>query len=212
MDDGGFLLRTPADLDALDFDKLDGLVPVVTQDAGTGVVLMLAFADREALERTLATGRMHYRSRSRDELWLKGATSGNVQRLESLHADCDADTVLARVESEGPACHTGSTSCFGNAPPPPGAILEELARVVGKRARELPEGSYTVRLLDDENLRLKKLGEEGAELVAALARGRADDAAEEAADLLYHLVVALRGAGVLLQHPLAILKGRSGGE
>lgn len=210
MDDGGFLLRTSADLDALDFDKLDGLVPVVTQDAGTGVVLMLAFADREALERTLATGRMHYRSRSRDELWLKGATSGNVQRVESLHTDCDADTVLARVEPEGPACHTGSTSCFGDAPRPAGAILEELGRVVEERARERPEGSYTVRLLDDENLRLKKLGEEGAELVAALARGRAADAADEAADLLYHLVVALRGGGVDLDAVWTALRERRG--
>lgn len=208
MFDGAFPLRTAADLDALDFDKLDGLVPVVTQDARTGVVLMLAFADREALERTLATGRMHYRSRSRDELWLKGATSGNLQQVVSLHADCDADTVLARVEPEGPACHTGRTSCFADAPSPPGAILEELARLVDERARERPEGSYTVRLLDDENLRLKKLGEEGAELVAALARGQADDAAEEAADLLYHLVVALRGVEVDLDAVWTALRER----
>lgn len=210
MADGSFPLETPADLDALDFEKSGGLVPVVAQDARTGAVLTLAFADREALERTLASGEMHYRSRSRDELWHKGATSGNVQRVVSLRADCDADAVLARVEPVGPACHTGEVTCFGPPATPASAVLSELAEVVDARARERPEGSYTVRLLDDENLRLKKLGEEGAELVAALARGRPDDAAREAADLLYHLLVALRGSGVSLEEVLEVLRERRG--
>lgn len=208
MADGSFPLETDADLDGLDFEKSGGLVPVVAQDARTGAVLTLAFADREALERTLASGEMHYRSRSRDELWHKGATSGNVQRVVSLRGDCDADTVLARVEPAGPACHTGEVSCFGPPATPAAAVLSELAEVVDVRARERPEGSYTVRLLDDENLRLKKLGEEGAELVAALARGRSEDAAREAADLLYHLLVALRGSGVSLEEVLEILRER----
>lgn len=210
MADGSFLLETPADLDGLDFEKSGGLVPVVTQDARTDAVLTLAFADREALERTLASGEMHYRSRSRDELWHKGATSGNVQRVVSLRADCDADAVLARVEPAGPACHTGEPTCFGPPAAHAAAALSELAGVVDARARERPEGSYTVRLLDDENLRLKKLGEEGAELVAALARGRADDVAREAADLLYHLLVALRGSGVSLEDVLEVLRERRG--
>lgn len=210
MADGSFSLETPADLDGLDFEKSDGLVAVVAQDARTGAVLTLAFADREALERTLASGEMHYRSRSRDELWHKGATSGNVQRVVSLRADCDADAVLARVEPAGPACHTGEPTCFGPPATPAAAVLSELAGVVDARARERPEGSYTVRLLDDENLRLKKLGEEGAELVAALARGRSEDAAREAADLLYHLLVALRGSGVALEEVLEVLRERRG--
>ncbi len=210
MADGSFPLETPADLDGLDFEKSGGLVPVVAQDARTGAVLTLAFADREALERTLASGEMHYRSRSRDELWHKGATSGNVQRVVSLRADCDADAVLARVEPAGPACHTGEPTCFGPPATPAAAVLSELAEVVDARARERPEGSYTVRLLDDENLRLKKLGEEGAELVAALARGRTDDVAREAADLLYHLLVALRGGRVSLEDVLEVLRGRRG--
>ena len=208
MADGPLPLRTAADLDALDFAKLDGLVPVVAQDAATGAVLMVAFADREALERTLESGEMHYRSRSRDELWHKGTTSGNVQQVVSLTADCDADAVLARVEPAGPACHTGEPTCFGA--PAGAAILSELGEVVDARARERPEGSYTVRLLDDENLRLKKLGEEVAELVAALARGRDDEVAEEAADLLYHVVVALRGNGVGLDDVLGRLRERRG--
>lgn len=210
MADGSFPVETDADLDGLDFEKSGGLVPVVTQDARTGAVLTLAFADREALERTLASGEMHYRSRSRDELWHKGATSGNVQRVISLRADCDADAVLARVEPAGPACHTGEMTCFGAPATPAAAVLSELAEVVDARARERPEGSYTVRLLDDENLRLKKLGEEGAELVAALARGRSEDAAREAADLLYHLLVALRGSGVSLEDVLEVLRERRG--
>lgn len=203
-------LRTPADLDGLDFAKAGGLLPVVAQDAATGEVLMLAFADREALEATLRTGHVHFRSRARGELWRKGETSGNVLRLVSLHADCDADAVLALCEPTGPACHTGERTCFGDGAGPSGAgaMLEALARVIEVRATERPEGSYTVRLLDDPNLRLKKLGEEGAELVAALATGESERLTEEAADLLYHLLVALRGAGVELEAVAEVLRGR----
>ena len=220
-------LRTRGDLDALDFAKQGGLLPVVVQDADAGDVLMVAWADREALEATLETGEMHFRSRSRDELWRKGETSGNVQRVRSLHADCDADTVLALVESSGPACHTGDRTCFGVegvgageptetdevAGEPTAAapsVLDELWEVLERRSRERPDGSYTVRLLDDENLRLKKLGEETAELVATLARGEAGRAPEEAADLLYHVLVSLLGAGASLQDVIAELEARRG--
>ncbi len=212
-------LRTPDDLSTLAFDGR-GLVPVVTQDAASRAVLMVAWADRAALERSLATGLMHYWSRSRAELWRKGETSGNLQHLVSLHADCDADTVLARVRMDGPSCHTGEATCFGEVEPedegtvdggshatgrtgnergsaaPVRApdIVAELWSVLEARNRERPEGSYTTRLLSDENLRLKKLGEETVELVTALVRGD-ERAPEEAADLLYHLLVALMGAG-----------------
>jgi phosphoribosyl-AMP cyclohydrolase / phosphoribosyl-ATP pyrophosphohydrolase len=182
------------DLDALDFTKGGGLVTVVAQDARTGVILMLAHADREALEQTIRTGEMHYHSRTRG-LWRKGATSGNVQMVVSLTADCDSDAILARVTSEGPACHAGSRSCFGdtalNAEP-----IGEVDAIIAERMAAGDAGkSYTRRLLDDRNLRLKKIGEEAAELVTACADTDADRAAEETADLLYHALVALRAAG-----------------
>jgi phosphoribosyl-ATP pyrophosphohydrolase/phosphoribosyl-AMP cyclohydrolase len=206
-------LRTSADLDPIDFAKLTGLVPVVAQDARDDRVLMVAYATREALEESLATGEMHFWSRSRQTLWKKGETSGNVLKLLSLHADCDGDTVLARVEAKGPACHTGEHTCFGEVEPVdrhPDAVLAALDATLARRARDRPEGSYTVRLLDDENLRLKKLGEETAELVAALAKGNRDRAVEEAADLLYHLLAALRAAGVPAAEVMNALEKRRG--
>lgn len=197
------------DLDALDFVKGGGTVTVVAQDAITGAVLMVAAADREALERTIATGEMHYRSRSRG-LWHKGATSGNVQRVVSLHADCDADAVLARIDPAGPACHTGTVSCFG-ADAQRADELSTLDAVIARRAGGTPSGapSYTRRLLDDRNLRLKKLGEEAAELAVACADGNRAQAAEEAADLLYHVFVALRGVGASLADIRVVLRGRA---
>lgn len=199
---------TSADLDTLTFDDA-GLLPVVVQDAATRAVLMVAWANREALERTLESGEMHFWSRSRRELWHKGATSGNTQRLVSLHADCDADTLLALVEPAGPACHTGETSCFGEPEPPsPDLVLPALWAVLESRARELPENSYTTRLLSDENLRLKKLGEETAELILALGRGEKERAVEESGDLLYHLLVAMLASGVTLDDLLEEMKER----
>jgi phosphoribosyl-AMP cyclohydrolase / phosphoribosyl-ATP pyrophosphohydrolase len=197
------------DLDRLDFKKGNGLVTVVTQDASTGDVLMVAHADREALERTLATGEMYYRSRSRG-LWHKGATSGHVQRVVSLSADCDGDAVLARVTKAGPACHTGEETCFG-----PGRwdALAALDATIARRATQAPaEGekpSYTRRLLDDRNLRLKKLGEEAAELVTACADGDRERAVEEAADVLYHVLVAVKPLGLTLEDVKAVLARRA---
>lgn len=208
-------MRSAADLATVRFDA-EGLVPVVAQDAGTGAVLMVAWANREALEQALATGAMHYWSRSRSALWRKGETSGNTQALVSLHLDCDGDTVLALVDPAGPACHTGDTTCFGRDAIPhvgssaagdmgsrpasagsadaPGDVVARLSELIRQRNRERPEGSYTTRLLSDENLRLKKLGEEVSELVVALAR-QGPNVTEEAADLVYHLMVALEGSG-----------------
>ncbi|MEP6689887.1 MAG: bifunctional phosphoribosyl-AMP cyclohydrolase/phosphoribosyl-ATP diphosphatase HisIE [Gemmatimonadaceae bacterium] len=199
-------------LDSLDFSKNAGLVTVVSQDALTGSVLMVAHADREALERTVATGEMHYRSRTRG-LWHKGATSGNVQRVVSLTADCDGDAVLARVTPAGPACHTGAATCFGEAWETSDA-LSALDATVGARAAlgdaNTAHPSYTQRLLHDRNLRLKKIGEESAELVIALTDGDAPRATEEAADLVYHVVVALRALGVSLDGVRRVLAQRAG--
>lgn len=199
------------DLDTLDFSKGQGLVTVVTQDAHTGVVLMVAHADREALEYTLRTGEMHYRSRSRG-LWHKGGTSGNVQRVVSLTADCDRDAILARVVPAGPACHEGTTSCFRD-----DALLSDtlstLDATIAERAHSVlsagAKPSYTQRLLTDRNLRLKKLGEEAVELTMACVDHDLPRAAEEAADLVYHALVALHAVGGTLDDVRAVLAGRA---
>lgn len=194
------------DLDALDYAKGNGLVTVVAQDAATGAVLMVAHADREALERTVSTGEMHYRSRTRG-LWHKGATSGNVQTVLSLTADCDADAVLARVRPAGPACHTGDPTCFGA-----GAsdALGTLDATIAQRASApaIAGQGYTQKLLADRNLRLKKIGEEASELVTACADGDVARATEEAADLIYHALVALRAVGGSLDGVRATLDSR----
>lgn len=182
------------DIEALDFNKGGGLITVVTQDAGSGAVLMVAHADREAIEKTLETGEMHYHSRTRG-LWRKGATSGNTQRVVSLTPDCDCDSVLARVTVAGPACHTGAMSCFGEESLSADAF-SRLDAVIQSRVAELQSPpTYTQRLLQDRNLRLKKIGEEAAEFVTACADEDRARAVEEAADLIYHIMVALRQVG-----------------
>ncbi|MDB4907014.1 MAG: phosphoribosyl-ATP diphosphatase [Gemmatimonadetes bacterium] len=195
------------DVSQVNFEKGGGLATVVAQDARTGAVLMVAHTDREALERTISSGEMHYRSRSRGP-WHKGATSGNTQRVVSLSLDCDGDAILARVEPRGPACHTGSVSCFG----PDALDVEELSRLaatIDARAAEQGSDGYTRKLLADRNLRLKKLGEETAELVVALSDRDTARAAEEGADLFYHVLVALRAEGVTLGDVRAVLAARS---
>jgi phosphoribosyl-ATP pyrophosphohydrolase/phosphoribosyl-AMP cyclohydrolase len=197
------------DLGALDFEKSQGLVTVVTQDARTCEVLMVAHADREALAKTIATGEMHYRSRSRG-LWRKGQTSGNVQKVVSLTADCDGDSVLARVIPAGPACHKGMRSCFESDFVPD--VLTALDQLIAKRASQKPADnphSYTRQLLEDRNLRFKKVGEETAEFLVACADGDKERATEEAADVLYHLMVALRGLGLSLDDVRATLAARN---
>ena len=195
------------DLSSLDFAKGGGLVTVVTQDARTGAVLMIAHADREALERTVATGEMHYRSRARG-LWHKGGTSGNVQHVVDLAVDCDRDAVLARVRPAGPACHTGAMTCFGVGA---GDALSALDATIAARAHDAPGAGagYTQRLLADRNLRLKKLGEEASELVTACADGDIARATEETADLFYHALVALRAVGGSLHDVRTVLEARA---
>jgi phosphoribosyl-AMP cyclohydrolase / phosphoribosyl-ATP pyrophosphohydrolase len=194
-------------LDGLDFGKGDGVLPIIAQHAHTGEVLMLAYGNRDALERSLAEGVMCYWSRSRRELWRKGDTSGNAQRLVALYADCDSDAVLAHVIPAGPACHTGDWTCFGGLP-----TLPALSAIIGDRAATAADPahrpSYTQRLLADGNLRLKKLGEEVVELALACERDEAERIAEEAADLLYHVLVACRAGGVNAAAVLAALDAR----
>ena len=175
-----------------------GLVPCVVQDWRTGEVLTLAYMNAEALERTRATGEMHFFSRSRQELWHKGETSGHTQALKALRYDCDADALVALVEPAGPACHTGERTCFFTGdlePPAPHEALPALERTLRARAAERPEGSYTVTLLDDPPLIGEKVQEE-AEEVARAAREETDERVDsEAADVLYHLTVLLHSRG-----------------
>ena len=188
-----------------------GLVPVVVQDWRTGEVLTLAYANAEAVQRTRETGELHLWSRSRGELWHKGATSGNVQRVRALRLDCDGDAVLALVEPAGPACHTGERTCFHHGevdPPAPHEALPALERTLSDRARERPAGSYTVELLDNPPHIGEKVEEE-AEEVARAAREEPDDRVdEESADVLYHLTVLLHSRGRTLGDAQEVLNGR----
>jgi phosphoribosyl-AMP cyclohydrolase / phosphoribosyl-ATP pyrophosphohydrolase len=193
-------------LDEVAFDDVTGTVVVVAQDAATGRVLMVAHADREALARTIETGEMHYRSRRRG-LWRKGETSGNVQKMVSLSLDCDGDTVLARVVPAGPACHTGQVSCFPDSAQP--GAWAALADIIRTRKTQTDNGSYTKALLADRNLRLKKIGEEAAEFVTACADSDARRAAEEAADLIYHMAVALEAVDTSINAVALVLFKRS---
>lgn len=191
-----------------------GLVPAIVQDAASGEVLMLAWMNREALAQTLTTGKATFWSRSRNELWVKGATSGNTQSVRAVRLDCDGDAVLLRVDPAGPACHTGARSCFfevlQDAPPAPGETLVALEKVLRERRRSPPEGSYTAKLLADESLRHKKVGEEAAELITASLRGTPEEIAHEAADLLYHALVLLAAHGMGLAEVTEVLRAREG--
>jgi phosphoribosyl-AMP cyclohydrolase / phosphoribosyl-ATP pyrophosphohydrolase len=188
-----------------------GLAPCVIQDWASGEVLTLAYINAEALARTRETGELHLWSRSRDELWHKGATSGNTQTVKALRFDCDLDAVLAIVEPAGPACHTGARTCFHNGdlePPAPHEALPGLERTIAARAAERPDGSYTAELLADPESVGEKVREE-AEEVARAAREESDErVAEEAADVLYHLAVLLRARGMSLADAEEVLVGR----
>jgi phosphoribosyl-ATP pyrophosphohydrolase/phosphoribosyl-AMP cyclohydrolase len=201
------------DLNTIDFAKGGGLVAVVAQDATTGDVLMVAFADREALDATQRTGEMHYHSRTRG-LWHKGGTSGNTQKLVTLTTDCDGDAILARVIPAGPACHTGATTCFttpGVTPPPSDAFAVLDATIEARAAADDSTPSYTRKLLENRNLRMKKIGEEAAELVLACADADPERATSEAADLLYHTMVALHAMGIRLSDVREELARRAAG-
>jgi phosphoribosyl-AMP cyclohydrolase / phosphoribosyl-ATP pyrophosphohydrolase len=187
------------------------LIPAIVQDADDGRVLMLAWMDEEALRRTRETGEAWFWSRSRQELWHKGETSGNTQALRAIRYDCDADTLLALVEPAGPACHTGERTCFFRGELEPAAPYEALAaleRVVEERARERPAGSYTTELLGDPPRIGEKMREEAGEVARAAADESDERVAEEAADVLYHLTVLLRSRGLSLDDAERVLDGR----
>jgi phosphoribosyl-AMP cyclohydrolase / phosphoribosyl-ATP pyrophosphohydrolase len=187
-----------------------GLAPCVIQDWASGEVLTLAYMNAEALARTRETGELHLWSRSRNELWHKGATSGNTQAVKALRFDCDLDAVLALVEPAGPACHTGERTCFhnGDLTAMPHEVLPGLERTIAQRAADAPEGSYTAELLADPEHVGEKVREE-AEEVARAAREESDErVAEEAADVLYHLAVLLRSRGLTLADAEEVLLAR----
>jgi phosphoribosyl-AMP cyclohydrolase / phosphoribosyl-ATP pyrophosphohydrolase len=188
-----------------------GLVPVVVQDWRTGEVLTLAYANAEAVDRTRETGELHLWSRSRQELWHKGATSGNVQHVRALRLDCDGDALLALVEPAGPACHTGARTCFHHGDvdaPAPHEALPALERTLEDRRRERPAGSYTVELLDDPSRIADKVREEADEVSRAAGSESEERVAEEAADVLYHLHVLLISRGISIAAVLEMLNGR----
>jgi len=196
--------------DEIAFDER-GLVPCIAQDWRTGEVLTLAYMNADALRRTRETGEVHFYSRSRRELWHKGATSGNTLALKAIRYDCDGDALLALVEPAGPACHTGERSCFYRGELEPGALSETLPaleRVIAERARTRPTGSYTVTLLDDPQLVQDKVREEADEVARAAERESDQRVSEEAADVLYHLAVLLNSRGLSLADAEAVLDGR----
>lgn len=205
-------------LDELKFDD-KGLLPVVAQDAASGEVLMVAYANRQALDETAATGRAHYWSRSRSEIWRKGDTSGHTQAVQEIRLDCDGDAVVYRVRQEGPACHTGEATCFFRQvendtlvpAAPAGHVLSRIDRIVEERAAERPEGSYTTYLLEKGvDKILKKVGEEATEVVIAAKNEDAAELRGEVSDLLFHLLVLLRVRGLPLSDVWGELDARFG--
>jgi phosphoribosyl-AMP cyclohydrolase / phosphoribosyl-ATP pyrophosphohydrolase len=189
-----------------------GLAPCIVQDWHSGEVLTLAYINAEALARTRETGELHLYSRSREELWHKGATSGNVQAVKALRVDCDGDALLALVVPAGPACHTGERTCFHRgelAPSAPSEVLPALERTLRERAERRPAGSYTVQLLEDPALAGAKVEEEAEEVARAVREESDERIDEEAADLIYHLLVLIRGRGRSLADAERVLDERS---
>lgn len=199
---------TTLGIEALAWAKQDGLLPAIVQDADTLRVLMLGYMDRAALATTLASGQVTFYSRSKQRLWTKGESSGHVLALVSLDVDCDGDTLRVQARPHGPTCHLGRTSCFPDAP---GDGLAELDALIAQRERERPPGSYTTRLFEDGIRRIaQKVGEEGVETALAAVAQDDDALLGEAADLLYHLLVALRARGLALDDVRRVLAARRG--
>jgi phosphoribosyl-ATP pyrophosphohydrolase/phosphoribosyl-AMP cyclohydrolase len=208
---GSGLVVAGINLDELKYNE-EGLVAVVAQDRATGAVLMQAWANKEALQKSLTSNEMTYWSRQRNKLWTKGEESGHTQKLVTLKVDCDKDSVLAVVEQTGPACHRDTGTCFyDDRTIPDAGFLGELDRLVGERAKDRPEGSYTTKLIEDPSLAAGKVVEEAKE-VALVLKGKPnpDTLQHEAADLLFHLLVACRGKGVGLREVVAELLSRHG--
>jgi phosphoribosyl-AMP cyclohydrolase / phosphoribosyl-ATP pyrophosphohydrolase len=215
------VVETARDAAKVNFDER-GLVPCVMQDARSGEVLTLAYMNDDALQLTLETREIHFYSRSRREIWRKGGTSGNIQRVRQIRYDCDGDALVALVDPAGPACHTGERSCFyrdlegsadaatvpGEPAPLPYEALAALERTLVSRQRSRPDGSYTVELLADPRLAGEKVREEAAEVVKAVASESDERVAEEGADVVYHLAVLLLSRGLSMAEVLHVLNGR----
>ena len=185
------------DISKIDFKKdPSGLVPAIVQDDRTLQVLMLGYMDPEALEKTLRTGLVTFFSRSRGKLWTKGETSGNYLHLVSVHADCDSDTLLVRVIPDGPVCHTGTMTCWGDSIPSSTGFIRYLEHLIKERHKEMPDKSYTTYLFNEGIPRMsQKVGEEAVETVIEAVKGNDDGLIYEASDLVYHLLVLLEGCG-----------------
>jgi phosphoribosyl-AMP cyclohydrolase / phosphoribosyl-ATP pyrophosphohydrolase len=198
---------TLSNLQTLDFAKSNGLLPAVVQHAESGVVLMLGYMNREALERTLTRQRAVFFSRSKGRLWEKGETSGHTLEIKEVLADCDRDAVLVRAWPRGSTCHLGNESCFG--PDVQATFLHELEQIIGDRIATRPEGSYTAQLVASGLKRMaQKVSEEGLEVALAAAAGSDQEVVEEAGDLIYHVLVLLRARGLSLDHVLSELRAR----
>lgn len=205
-----------ADIPRLDFTKGGGLLPAIVQHAGTGAVLMLGFMNAEALRTTLDRRRVVFYSRSKQRLWEKGETSGHHLELADVRADCDADTLLISAWPQGPVCHTGTQTCFGDEPVAAAerlAFLVRLERIIEQRIAERPEGSYTARLFAEGPKRIaQKVGEEGLEVALAAVAEEDDKVVGEAADLLFHLLALLKSRNVPLERVIAELEARHSGR
>ncbi|HSN00322.1 MAG TPA: bifunctional phosphoribosyl-AMP cyclohydrolase/phosphoribosyl-ATP diphosphatase HisIE [Rudaea sp.] len=192
-----------------DWDKGGGLLPAIVQDARSGRVLMLGWMNREALARTRQSGKVTFFSRSRQRLWTKGETSGNLLFLSDLDIDCDADSILVRAVPQGATCHTGAVSCFGASAQPAFAFLADLDALIAQRERDRTAGSYTTALFESGLRRCaQKVGEEGVEAALAGASGEAAELLDEASDLVFHLLVLLRARGLSLADVVARLAAR----
>jgi len=201
-------------IDNLAWEKMDGLMPAIVQDFFDGRVLMQGFMNKAALEATLDTGKVTFWSRSREQIWTKGETSGHTLDLVDIHPDCDGDCLLVRAHPEGPTCHLGTLPCFDGEEKviPELAFLTELERVIAERNKNRPEGSYTTSLLESGIKRIaQKVGEEGVETALAAVAGDDDELLNESADLIYHLLVLLRSRKLELGTLVEVLKVRHGG-
>lgn len=184
----------------LDFNKMNGLIPAIIQDDKTQKVLMLGFMNEEAYDKTLKTGKVTFWSRTKNVLWTKGETSGNYLNVVSIKADCDNDTLLIKVNPDGPVCHTGTDTCWGEENDNPMAFLSELQRFIEKRHEEMPEGSYTTSLFQSGVGRMaQKVGEEAVESVIEAMAGNDERLIYEASDMIYHLMVLLTSKGLKIE-------------
>ena len=196
-------------LDEIDWDKGEGLVPAIVQNTDNGQILMLAYMDRAALAQTISSKKVTFFSRSKNRLWTKGETSGNWLDFISGEMDCDADTLLIQARPQGPSCHTGSVTCFNDQTPSNIGFLDQLGALIADRHKTMPEGSYTTSLFAEGKARIaQKVGEEGVELALARMKDDNADMASEAADLLFHMMVLLEDAGLSLGDAISVLQNR----